>query len=115
MMTRWPLLRRRVIAPTMTLALIPMMMRSMIICPVTTSRATSVLAVISPKPTVANTGDSEVQRVGPGHRLAEAAGREGGHDDVGAGEQQQEQRDAGGEGFDGPQPRVSRCADPANL
>ena len=39
----------------MTLTPSPMMMRSAIICPVTTSRAASVLAVISPNPTVANT------------------------------------------------------------
>jgi hypothetical protein len=50
-----------------------------------------------------------------GHRLAEAAGGEGGHGDIGTGEQQQEQRDAGGEGFDGPQLRVLRLGDPANL
>ena len=39
----------------MTLAPIPMTTRSVIICPVTTSRAASVLAVISPNPTVVNT------------------------------------------------------------
>ena len=33
----------------------PTMTRSMIICPVTSSRAASALAVISPKPTVAKT------------------------------------------------------------
>ena len=49
------LCRPRVIAPTMTLAPTPMMIRSRIICPVTSSRAASALAVMSPKPTVANT------------------------------------------------------------
>jgi hypothetical protein len=39
----------------MTLTPIPMTTRSVIICPVTTSRATSDLAVISPNPTVVNT------------------------------------------------------------
>ena len=39
----------------MTLTPIPMTTRSVIIFPVTTSRAASVLAVISPNPTVVNT------------------------------------------------------------
>jgi hypothetical protein len=39
----------------MTLTASPMATRSTIICPVTTSRAASVLAVISPNPTVENT------------------------------------------------------------
>ena len=47
--------------------------------------------------------------------LAEVAGGNRGHDDVDAGEQQQEQRDAGGEGFDGPQRRVLRPGDGADL
>jgi hypothetical protein len=48
---RWP----RLTAPTMTLMARPRMIRSAIICPVTTSRAVSVLAVMSPKPTVEKT------------------------------------------------------------
>jgi hypothetical protein len=47
--------RLRVTAPKITLAASPRMTRSTIICPVTSSRAASVLAVMSPKPTVANT------------------------------------------------------------
>ena len=39
----------------MTLTAIPVTTRSAIICPVTTSRAASVLAVMSPNPTVENT------------------------------------------------------------
>jgi hypothetical protein len=39
----------------MILAPIPMMIKSRTICPVTTSRAASLLAVMSPNPTVANT------------------------------------------------------------
>jgi Zn-dependent alcohol dehydrogenase len=50
-------------------------------------------------------GDGEVQPVGVGQLPVEVAGRHLGHDDVGAGEQQQEQRNAGGQGFDGPQAR----------
>jgi hypothetical protein len=45
-------------------------------------------------------GDGEVQRVGARQRLAEVAGGNRGHDDIGAGEQQQKQRNAGGEGLD---------------
>ena len=47
--------RPRVTAPKITLAPSPMMIRSMIIWAVTTSRAAWVVAVMSPKPTVANT------------------------------------------------------------
>lgn len=43
-------------------------------------------------------GHGEVQRVRAGHGLAETAGGDRGHDDIGGGEQQHEQRDAGGEG-----------------
>jgi GGDEF-like domain len=42
-------------APTMTLMASPRMIKSVIICPVTTSRAVSVLAAMSPNPTVENT------------------------------------------------------------
>jgi len=45
-------------------------------------------------------GDSEVQSVGVGHGLAEVAVGHCGDDNVGAREQQQEQRDAGGEGLE---------------
>jgi hypothetical protein len=38
-----------------------------------------------------------------------------GHDDVGAGEQQQEQRNAGREGFDSPQARKLRPDDKTDL
>jgi hypothetical protein len=47
--------RLRVTAPRMILIPSPMIRRSAIICEVTTSRAASVLAVMSPKPTVENT------------------------------------------------------------
>lgn len=50
-------------------------------------------------------GDREVQRIGPGQRLAEIASVQSGHDDIGAGEQQQEQRNADGDGLASPQPR----------
>jgi Zn-dependent alcohol dehydrogenase len=50
-------------------------------------------------------GDGEVQPVGVRQLPVEVAGRHLGHDDIGAGEQQQEQRNAGGQGFDGPQAR----------
>jgi hypothetical protein len=50
-------------------------------------------------------GDGEIQRVGACQRLGEVAGGNRVQDDVGAGEQQQEQRNAGGEGFDPPQAR----------
>jgi|SRR5215813_11680840 len=66
------------------------MTRSIIICTVTTSRATSVLAVMSPKPTVANTVTLKYSPLVWGHGRAEVARRERCHDDVGAGEQQQE-------------------------
>jgi hypothetical protein len=72
---------------------------------VTTSRAASVLAVISPNPTVENTVTvkySAPVRVSGSLKLpAEIAART----TWGAGEQQQEQRNAGGEGFDPPQAR----------
>jgi Polysulphide reductase, NrfD len=51
-------------------------------------------------------GDSEVQRVGVVHRLAEVAGRDAGQHEVGAGEQQQEQRDGDAQRLQRPQPRV---------
>jgi hypothetical protein len=47
--------RPRLTAPTMILIASPRMTRSAIICPVTTSRAAWVLAVMSPNPTVENT------------------------------------------------------------
>ena len=47
--------RLRLTAPTMILIARPRMTRSPIICPVTTSRAAWVLAVMSPNPTVENT------------------------------------------------------------
>jgi hypothetical protein len=50
-------------------------------------------------------GDGEVQPVGVCQPPVEVASRHRGHGDVGAGEQQQEQRNAGGQGFDGPQAR----------
>jgi threonine dehydrogenase-like Zn-dependent dehydrogenase len=50
-------------------------------------------------------GDGEIQPVGVRQRPVEVGGRHPGHDDVAAGEQQQEQRNAGGQGFDGPQAR----------
>ena len=47
----WP----RLTAPVMTLTPSPMMIRSAIICPVSNSRAASLVGVMSPNPTVANT------------------------------------------------------------
>ena len=47
----WP----RLTAPTMTRIPNPITIRLAIICPVTSSRAGSVSAAMSPKPTVANT------------------------------------------------------------
>jgi hypothetical protein len=99
----------RLTAPTMTLIASARMTRSAIICPVTMSRAASVLAVMSPNPTVENTVENtvtvKVQRVGAGQPGGEAARGEPGHDVVGAGEQRQEQRHTGGERLGGPQAR----------
>ena len=48
-------------------------------------------------------------------RLAEASDGLGGCDQIGAGEQHEEQRKAGGQGLDGPQTREWRCDDRADL
>src|SRR5215471_3188105 len=60
-------------------------------------------------------GDGEVQAVGVRQMLAEALDRERGQRDVGGGEQQQEQRDADGQGLDGPQLRERRAHDRADV
>jgi len=59
--------------------------------------------------------DGEVQGVRAGHGLAEAAGRDAGDDHVAAGEQQQEERHAGGEGLQRPQPGELGGDDRADL
>ena len=53
-------------------------------------------------------GDGEVQRVGVCQLLAEAPGGLGGYDEIGAGEQQEEQREAGGQGLDRSRNRDTR-------
>ena len=82
-----------------------MIRRSQIICEVTTSRAASVVAVMSPKPTVENTVTVKYNASVCVNGWLKSPVEKRGQDDVDAGEQQQEQRNAGGEGFDGPQAR----------
>jgi hypothetical protein len=56
-----------------------------------------------PEPDRREDGDGEVQRVGMREGLAEAGAGHPGRDDIAASEEQQEQRDVGGERFDRPQ------------
>ena len=89
--------------------------RSGIICPVTTSRAVSVLAVMSPNPTVENTVTVKYSASVRVSGAVKLPGGEPGRDEVGAGEQRQEQRHAGGERLDRPQARERRGDDRADL
>ena len=60
-------------------------------------------------------GDCEVDRVGPAQRLAEVASGNRRQHDIGRREQQQEQRNAGGEGFDSAKQRERGPGDRADL
>ena len=92
-----------------------MMTRSATICPVTKSRAPSVLAVISPNPTVVNTVTVKYSASVCVSFSPKLLGRNRSHEDVGAGKQQQEQGKAGSQGLHGPQAREPRPDDPADL
>jgi hypothetical protein len=60
-------------------------------------------------------GDGEVQRVSTRQRLAEIVNRYGAHDEIGAGKQQQKQWNARRKSSDGPQGRIRRPDDRADL
>ena len=93
----------------------PRISRSRIIWAVTTSRADSLTAVMSPKPHGAEGRDGEVERIGAGQVVAEA-GRAGfRHQEIGGGKQEQEQGRRGGQGPGSPHGRVFSADDRAYL